>query len=160
MLSLSSHTFPCQPFLQMHLNFPFISSMQVPPFLHGLLSQPRTGVRVVRGVIVVGGVVTVKEAYLESFIQYLRKNFRKTNNLLITSNLLFSLLSFLCRAIASFSLKHRRHRLELWFYDLWVLIISQDMFEVLFADMIFPNIRLIVLSVWYLMFHVTSYLIM
>ena len=45
----------------MHLNFPFISSMHVPPFLHGLLSQPRIGVRVVRGVIVVAGVVTVIE---------------------------------------------------------------------------------------------------
>ena len=58
-------------------------------------------------------------------------------HLLITPDLLFSMLSSLCRAIASFSLRHRRHRLELWLYDLWVPKISQDMLEVLFANKIF-----------------------
>ena len=38
--------------------------------------------------------------------------------------------------IDSFSLRHRRH-LTLCLYDLWVSTISQDVFEVLFADMIF-----------------------
>ena len=39
--------------------------------------------------------------------------------------------------IASFSLRHKRHRLELWFYELWVPKIFQDMFEFLFTDLIF-----------------------
>ena len=76
-------------------------------------------------------------------------------HLVIISDLLFSMLSSLCRAIASFSLRLRRHRIELWLYDLWVPKISQDIFEVLFADVIFQcsfdssvsvsNVRLIVL---------------
>ena len=72
-------------------------------------------------------------------------------HLLIISDLLFSMLSSLCRAMASFSLRHRRHRLELWLYDLWVPEISQDMFEVLFADIIFQYSFDSSVSVWYLM---------
>ena len=72
-------------------------------------------------------------------------------HLLIISDLLFSMLSFLCRAIAGFSLRHRRHRLELWLYDLWVPKIFQDMFEVLFADIIFQDSFDSSVSVWYLM---------
>ena len=72
-------------------------------------------------------------------------------HLLIISDLLFSMLSSLCRAIASFSLRHRRHRLELWLYDLWVPKISQDMFEVLFADIIFQYSFDSSVSVCYLM---------
>ena len=60
-------------------------------------------------------------------------------HLLIFSELLFSMLSSLCRSIASFSVRHRRHRLELWLYDLWVPQISQDMFEVLFTDIVFQT---------------------
>ena len=65
---------------------------------------------------------------------------------LITSDLLFNMLSSLCRAMASFSLRRRRHRLEfcISFRTLWVPKIFQDMFEVLFADIITPNIHLIV----------------
>ena len=51
-------------------------------------------------------------------------------------NLLFGMLLSLYRTIASFSLRKRRHRLELWLYDFWVAKVSQDMFEVLFADII------------------------
>ena len=72
-------------------------------------------------------------------------------HLLIISDLLFSMLSFLCRAMASFSLRHRRHRLELWLYDLWVPKISQDTFEVLFADTIFQYSFDSSVSVRYLM---------
>ena len=49
------------------------------------------------------------------------------------------MLSSLCRSIASFSVRHRRHRLELWLHDLWVPKISQDMFEVLFTDIVFQT---------------------
>ena len=72
-------------------------------------------------------------------------------HLLIISDLLCSMLSSLCRATASFSLRHRRHRLELWLYDLWVPKISQDTFEVLFADIIFQYSFDSSVSVWYLM---------
>ena len=61
------------------------------------------------------------------------------------------MLSSLCRAIVSFSLRHRRHRLELWFYDVWVPKISQAMFEILFADMIFQYSFDSSISVWYFM---------
>ena len=59
-------------------------------------------------------------------------------HLLITSDLLFNMLSSLCRAMASFSLRRRRHRLEFCvsFRTFWVPKIFQDMFEVLFADII------------------------
>ena len=53
--------------------------------------------------------------------------------------------------MASFSLSYRRHRLELWLYDLWVPKIFQDMFEVLFADIIFQYLFDSSVSVWYLM---------
>ena len=46
-------------------------------------------------------------------------------HLLIISDLLFSMLSSLCRAITSFSLRHRRHRLEHWLHDLLVPKISE-----------------------------------
>ena len=72
-------------------------------------------------------------------------------HLLIISDLLFSMLSFLCRAMASFSLRHRRHRLEPWLYDLWVSKISQDMLGVLFTDIIFQFSFDSSVSVWYLM---------
>ena len=45
-------------------------------------------------------------------------------HLLITSDLWLSMLSSLCIVTASFSLRHRRHRLELWLCDLWVPKIS------------------------------------
>ena len=54
-------------------------------------------------------------------------------HLLIIADLLFRMLSSLCRAMASFSLRHRSHRLELWLYDLWV------------PKILYSNIRLIVL---------------
>ena len=73
-------------------------------------------------------------------------------HLLIISDLLFSMLSSLCRATASFSLRHRRHRLQLWLYDLWVSKISQATFEVLFANIIFQYSLNSSVSVWYLMF--------
>ena len=57
-------------------------------------------------------------------------------HLLIISDLLFSMLSSLLRVIANFSLRHRRHCLELWLYDFWVTKISQDMFGVFLADII------------------------
>ena len=72
-------------------------------------------------------------------------------HLLIISDLLFSMLSSSCRAIASFSLRHRRHCLEFCLYDWWVLKISQDMFEVLFGDDIFQYSLDSSVSVWYLM---------
>ena len=71
-------------------------------------------------------------------------------HLLITSDLLLNMLSSLSRAIASFSLRHRRYRLELWLYYLSIPKISQDMFEVLFADMIFQYWSNGSVSVWYL----------
>ena len=61
------------------------------------------------------------------------------------------MLSSLCRVIASFSVRHRRHRLELWLYDSWVPKISQDMFEALFPDIIFQYSFDSSVSVWYLM---------
>ena len=70
-------------------------------------------------------------------------------HLLIISDLLFSMLSSLCRATASFSLRHRRHRLELWLHDFWVPKISLDMFQVLFADVIFQYSFDSSVSVWY-----------
>ena len=73
-------------------------------------------------------------------------------HLRIISDLFFSMLSSLCRAMASFSLRHRRHHLELWLYDLWVPKISQDTFEVLFADIIFQYLFDSSVSVWYLPF--------
>ena len=63
----------------------------------------------------------------------------------------FSMLSSLCRAIASFSLEHRRHRLELRLYDLWVPKISQDMFKLFLAGLIFPYLFDSSVSVWNLM---------
>ena len=72
-------------------------------------------------------------------------------HLLITSDLLFSMLLSSCRAIASFSSRNRRHHLELWLYVLWVPKISQDMFEVLLADMIVQYSYDSSVSVWYLM---------
>ena len=69
----------------------------------------------------------------------------------ITSDLLFSMLPFLYGVTASFTLRHRRHYLELWLYYLWVPKISQDMFEVLFADMIFQYSFDSSASVWHLM---------
>ena len=72
-------------------------------------------------------------------------------HLLITSDLLFSMLLSSCRAIASFSSRNRRHHLELWLYVLWVPKISQDRFEVLFADMIVQYSYDSSVSVWYLM---------
>ena len=71
-------------------------------------------------------------------------------HLLITSDLLFSMLSSPCRAITSSSLWHRRHHIELWLYDLWVSKISQDMFEVLFTAIIFQYSFDNSVSVWYL----------
>ena len=70
-------------------------------------------------------------------------------HLLIISDILFSMFLSLCKAIASFSLTHRRHRLELWLYELWVPKISQDMYEVLFADIIFQYTFGSSVSVWY-----------
>ena len=35
-------------------------------------------------------------------------------HLLVTSDLMFNTLSSLCRAITRFSLRHKRHALELW----------------------------------------------
>ena len=52
--------------------------------------------------------------------------------------------------LASFSLRHRRHSLELWLYNLWVPKISQDMFEVLLDEIIFQYSFDSSLSVWYL----------
>ena len=72
-------------------------------------------------------------------------------HLLNILGLLFSMLSSLFRAIASFLLKQRRHRVELWLYDLWVPKIYQDMFEILFADVIFQCSFDSSASVWYLM---------
>ena len=72
-------------------------------------------------------------------------------HLLITSDLLFSMLSFSCRAITSFSLRHRIYSFELWLYDLRVPKICQDIFEVLFADIIFQYSFDSSTSVWYLM---------
>ena len=72
-------------------------------------------------------------------------------HLLITSDLLFSMLSFPCRAIISFSLRHRLHSFELWLYDLRVPKICQDISEVLFADIIFQYLLDSSVSVWYLM---------
>ena len=71
--------------------------------------------------------------------------------LLITSDLLFSMLSFPCRAIISFPLRHRIHSFELWLYDRRVPKICQDIFEVLFADIIFQYSFDSSVSVWYLM---------
>ena len=51
----------------------------------------------------------------------------------------------------AFQLRDRRHRLELWLYDLWVPKTYQDMFEVLFADIIFQYSFDSSVSVWYLM---------
>ena len=70
-------------------------------------------------------------------------------HLLIISDLWFSMLPSLCRAIASFSLRHRRHCLELWLYDLRVPKIAQDRFEVLFADIIFQYSFDSSVSVWF-----------
>ena len=61
------------------------------------------------------------------------------------------MLSCLRRAITSFSLRHRTLRLELWLNDLWVTKISQDMFEVLFTDIIFQYWFDSSVLVWYLM---------
>ena len=72
-------------------------------------------------------------------------------HLLITSDLLFSMLSSSCRAIASFSLGHGRHCLEIWLYDLRVPKISQDIFLVLFVGIIFQYSFDNSLLVWYLM---------
>ena len=47
------------------------------------------------------------------------------------------MLSSLCRAISSFSLRQRRHRLELWLDDLWITKIFWDMLKVFFTDIIF-----------------------
>ena len=61
------------------------------------------------------------------------------HHLLITSDLLFYMLSSLCRAIASFSLRHRKHHLEFCLYENCLLIW-------------YSNIRLIVLykfGIWY-----------
>ena len=70
---------------------------------------------------------------------------------LITSDLLFSMLSFPFRAITSFSLRHRIHSFELQLYDLRVPKICQDIFEALFADIIFQYSFDSSVSVWYLM---------
>ena len=72
-------------------------------------------------------------------------------HLLIIADLLFSMLLSLCRALVSFPLRHRRHRLELWLYDLWVPKISQDLFEFLLADIVFQYSFDSSVSVWYLM---------
>ena len=60
--------------------------------------------------------------------------------------------------VASLSLRHRRCRLELWLYDLWVPKISQDMFEVIFADLMFQYLFDSSASVWYfMMFYILFY---
>ena len=68
------------------------------------------------------------------------------------------MLSSLCRVVASLSLRHRRCRLELWLYDLLVPKISQDMLEVIFADLIFQYLFDSSASVWYfMMFYILFY---
>ena len=71
-------------------------------------------------------------------------------HLFITSHLLFSMLSSLCRGIPSRSLGHWRYSLDLYLHELFVSKISEDMLEVWFADIIFQYLFDSSESVWYL----------